>query len=192
MAVRDTIQVGDPRLKAPNKSVTNVRDSKVKRVVQDLIDTMVKNDLIGMAAPQIGENYKIFITHPRKTEARPKDITDVLRVYINPKIVYESSEETIIYEGCGSVVGIFGPVKRSKVVSVEATDLRGKKFQLKADGLLARVIHHEMDHLKGIEFIQKVYDYALLKNKEFYLKDIKMSSMQIENSKIALVKYRKL
>ena len=65
MAVRKTLQIGDPRLKNENRTIKNFNDIKVKEVIKDLRDTMIKNDLIGLAAPQIGYNYKIFITQPR-------------------------------------------------------------------------------------------------------------------------------
>lgn len=187
MSVRETIQVGDPRLKAKNKPITAFNDPIVKRVVKDLIDTTRGTDLlIGLSGPQIGENYKIFVTEPRKTKFRTGDQVDELRVYICPKIIYRSAEKTIIYEGCGSFLNgqLFGPVKRPKEITVEAINQVGKKFRLTCDGILARVIQHEYDHLDGIEFIEKIYDYKKLMNVDFYLKDIKNSKEQNEASVI--------
>jgi len=159
MAVIKTIQIGDPRLKVENVVVKDFSDLKVKKVIEDLKDTMIKNDLIGMAAPQIGYNYKIFITQPRKTKARKLLKGDKLRIYINPKIVKSSREQNIIYEGCGSVLNgnLFGPVERPKEITIEAYDEEGEKFQIRCDGILARVIQHENDHMVGIEFTEKKY-----------------------------------
>lgn len=184
MATRDTIQIGDPRLKAPNRTVEKFDDPTVNRVIQDLIDTMRANELIGMAAPQIGENWKIFVTEPRETKFRTADQVDMLRVYINPIILNSSKEESIIYEGCGSVLKgqLFGPVKRPKKINIEAFDQKGKKFRLICDGILARVIQHEYDHLNGIEFTEKIFDYRKLMSVDFYLKDIKKSPGQIKAS----------
>src|SRR3989344_5875941 len=165
MTVRKTIQIGDPILKAKNKEIKNFKDPKVKKVIRDLTDTMVKLQLIGMAAPQIGKNYKIFITQPRKTKARNLLFKDELRVYINPKITKFSKEKVVIWEGCGCVGNedkFFGPVTRPKEITVEAYDEKGEKFQIRCDGILARVIEHEMDHLDGIEFIEKVDNYKKL------------------------------
>ncbi|PIU36280.1 peptide deformylase [Candidatus Shapirobacteria bacterium CG07_land_8_20_14_0_80_39_18] len=186
MATRDTLQIGDLRLKAPNKTVEKFTDSSVKQVIQDLIDTMRANELIGMAAPQIGENWKIFVTEPRETKFRMADQVDILRVYINPIILNSSKEESIIYEGCGSVLNgqLFGPVKRPKEITIEAFDQEGKKFRLTCDGILARVIQHEYDHLNGIEFTEKIFDYRKLVSVDFYLKDIKKSPEQIKDSMI--------
>lgn len=191
MAIRDTIQIGDPRLKAPNKTIERFDDPIVGQVVQDMIDTMRTNELIGIAAPQIGENYCVFVTEPRETKFRTADQIDELRVYLNPKIVEVSSEETIGFEGCGSLLNgqLFGPVKRPKIITIEAFDQNNKKFRLKCDGVLARVIQHEYDHLCGVEFIEKIFDYRKLMTVDFYIKDIKSSPEQIQASLIKLKEF---
>jgi peptide deformylase len=194
MAVRETLQIGDPKLKAKNKIVTNLKNKKVLQVIKDLHDTMIDNDLIGMAAPQIGENYKIIITQPRKTKARKLAKGDKLRVYINPVITNYSKTENIIYEGCGSIShgNIFAPVKRPKEITIEATNEIGMKFTLTCDGILARVIQHEYDHLSGIEFTEKIMDVKLILDRVFYLKKIRNSRAQISAGKITKVDYREL
>ncbi|MDP2874369.1 MAG: peptide deformylase [bacterium] len=188
MAVRDILQIGDPRLKAKNKVVTNHKSQRVQRVLKDLVDTMLSNELVGIAAPQIGENYQILVTEPRKTELRATDQTDKLRLYLNPKIIQFSKQKNVIYEGCGSVVHaeLFGPVQRPKRITIEADDGKGKKFRLECDGLLARVIQHEYDHLSGIEFTEKIINYKKLTSLAFYLKEIKNSPAQTKASKITI------
>lgn len=140
---------------------------------------------MGIAAPQIGENFKIFVTEPRETEFRTKDQADELRIFINPRIIEESAEKIIIYEGCGSV-------GRSKVFGIEASDEKGEKFLVKCDGLLSRVIQHENDHLQGIEFIEKVSDYTKLVSPETYGLKIKDSVEQLTNSIITIKEVTKL
>jgi len=188
MAVKDILQLGNPKLKAKNKVISDFSGPQLQQVVQDLIDTMHKNDLVGIAAPQIGQNYQIIVTEPRQTKTRTADQSDELRVYLNPKIINYSRQTSIIYEGCGSVVHgeLFGPVSRPQQITIEAFDLRQHKFQLKCNGLLARVIQHEYDHLSGIEFTEKITDYSKLLNREFYLKKIKFSPAQIRFSRITL------
>lgn len=188
MAVRKTLQIGDPKLKAKNTPVKEIKSTKVSKLIKDLTDTMRKNELVGIAAPQIGENYQVFITEVRKTKSRSVKEIDELRVFINPKITNFSKVENLIYEGCGSVLNgnLFGPVKRPKEIIVEAIDKKGKRFQLKCDGLLARVIQHEYDHLNGIEFTEKVSDYKKLMDYEHYKKYIRKSPLQVANSKITL------
>lgn len=180
LMVRDTLQIGDPRMKAANQTVTDVNDSKIKQVIQDLVDTMHQNELVGMAAPQIGENFLIFVTEPRKTATRTADQADELRIYINPEVTINSDEKVVIYEGCGSVANgtLFGPVSRPKEITIQARGSEGKMFELTTDGLLGRVIQHEYDHLSGIEFTEKILDYKMLMDVEIYMRDIKNSPEQ--------------
>ncbi|EKD80745.1 MAG: hypothetical protein ACD_40C00018G0002 [uncultured bacterium] len=169
MGVRDTIQVGNPILKSKNLGITDFSDPKIKQVIIDLIDTMHDQDLIGMAAPQI------YVTEPRETATRPKDQSDDLRVYINPKIINCSEEKVEIWEGCGCAANgsLFAPVIRPKIITVEATDQDGSIFQITADGILGRVIQHEQDHMIGVEFVEKISDYSRLMSKESYIQLIK-------------------
>ena len=191
MAVRDTIQLGHPNLKAVNQKITNFSDPKLSQLIEDLKDTMYKVGLIGIAAPQIGENYMVFVTEPRQTDIRPADQADKFRVYINPEIVYESGEQVLIWEGCGSVAsaGVFGSVTRPKIIEVEACDIQGKKFRFKVDGILGRVIQHEMDHLNGVEFIEIVDDIKQLKSRDFYTKDEKFRPEHVVAQKITIKEY---
>jgi peptide deformylase len=194
MATCDVLQIGDPKLKAKNKRVENTKNPLIKNVIQGLIDTMRTNGLVGIAAPQIGENYHIFVTEPRKTETRAKDQTDELRVYINPTITYFSKAKSIIYEGCGSVMhgDFFAPVQRPKQISIEAYDKDMKKFTLVCDGLLARVIQHEYDHLSGVEFTEKIHDYSKILCREFYMKGIKKSRVQMVASEITVKRFSQI
>jgi len=191
MAIRKTLQIGDLALKASNAKITNFKSKELKQLIKDLTDTMHENKLIGMASPQLGENFLVFITEPRMTKYRTADQADDLRVYINPKIVSSSKEEVIIYEGCGSVLNaqLFGPVSRPKEVTIEAFDQDGKKFRYITDGVLARVIQHEYDHLLGIEFTQKVSDYSKLMSVDYYRERVANLDDQINNSVITLKKF---
>lgn len=188
MAVRETIQIGHPALKAKNKKIVDFSDPKLQQLIQDLTDSMTAAGLIGMAAPQIAENYQVFITEPRETTTRPKEQADELRVFINPKIVAQSKEEVIIYEGCGSVLNgqLFGPVSRPRQITIEAFNLAGKKFRFTADGILGRVIQHEYDHMFGVEFLEKVSDYKKLLTDKYYVERIKSDPEHMEASKITV------
>jgi peptide deformylase len=193
MAIRKLIEAGNPILKSKNLKIVDFKSPKTKKLVKDLKDTMYETGLVGIAAPQIGQNFMAFVTHPRNTKSRKLPKTDKLRVYLNPKIIYESEKKTVIYEGCGSLLSeLFGPVSRAKEVEVEALDEKGNKFRLKCDGLLARVILHEMDHLRGIEFIEKVSDYRKVITGTCYRKTIRNSKEQKENSKITKIEVTEL
>lgn len=186
MEGKQVLQIGDPRLKAENRKVTDIKSPQTAKILKDLIKTMRVNELIGIAAPQIGINYRIFVTEPRKTKFRKGDQVDNLRVYINPKIINYSEQKNLIYEGCGSVVygKLFGPVIRPKDIIIEALDENGQKFKLFCDGILARVIQHEYDHLKGVEFTEKISDYTKIMEEYFYIKYIKNSPAQRQASVI--------
>lgn len=193
MAVKKVIQVGHPSLKARNKTIKSFTSVKLKKLIKDLKDTMYEAGLVGIAAPQIAENYMIFVTHPRNTKARKLPKTDKFRVYINPKLTYLSQKKNIIYEGCGSVVdgALFGPVKRPREVEVSAYDQTGKHFSLRCDGILARIIQHETDHLQGKEFITKVLDYRKMMVHEYYVKNIRDSKKQKDASRITKIEYKR-
>ena len=174
MPARPILQLGDPRLSRKTKLLA-VGSPKTKKLVRDLIDTMQTTGLIGIAAPQIGESYRIFVTEVRKTKTRPGNATDKLRVFINPEIVNQSSQKVPLYEGCGSVAEglVFGPVKRSKAVTVRAFNEAGELFELRCNGLLARVILHEYDHLEGIEFLERMDNIKKLVGREYYEENIR-------------------
>lgn len=188
MAVRQTIQIGHPSLKAANEEIKNFDDSNLKQLIVDLKDSMYDAGLIGIAAPQIAENYQVFITEPRETETRSKDESDEFRVFINPKIVDQSEDEVVIYEGCGSVLNgkLFGPVKRSASITIEAFSENGRKFQFTSDGILGRVIQHEYDHMEGIEFLEKIQDYKKMMTVEYYVELVKSNPEHIEASTITI------
>lgn len=173
MAIKPTAEIGSEVIRSVATEVEKVTGAKVRKIVTDLTDTMRATNLVGMAAPQIGVASRIFVTEVRKTLLR-KDISklDPLRVFINPKITKVSKTMVEDYEGCGSVAAgsLFGLVKRPETVSVRATDVHGKEFELETSGLLARIIQHEIDHLNGVCFIDKVTDTKKLLGRNEYIK----------------------
>ncbi len=174
MIIKNIVQIGNPLLSQKSKSIKKIDTSETKRVIKNLVDSLRHHDLIGIASSQIGEKLRIFVTEVRRTVYRdPRDV-DELRIYINPKIVWSSKKEIIIYEGCGSVAyaKLFAPVRRPEKIVIEVLDEKGNKFQLKAGGLLSRVIQHEYDHLDGIEFTEKITDIKKIMSSEEYMKMI--------------------
>lgn len=172
MIIKSITQVGNPIIRKKSKNVKLITSPMVKKIIKDLTDSMRNANLVGMAAPQIGYNLRIFVTEIRTTTLRKTKELDKLRVFINPKIIDLSKKKILGYEGCGSVAssGIFGKVSRFTQITVSATDENNKKFEYTAKGLLARVIQHEFDHLEGVVFLDKVFDKKSLKSKEEYIK----------------------
>jgi len=172
MIVENVIQIGSPILRAKNKTVSNVEEKNVVETIQNLTDSMRHYNLVGMAAPQIGANLKMFVTEIRKTPTRKAEMIDQLRFFINPKIIWKSKKEVVMFEGCGSVAdgNLFGPVKRPEKIVIRAINENGEKIKLKASGLLSRVIQHEYDHLVGVEFVEKIIDMKKIMSKSEYIK----------------------
>lgn len=171
MSVEKTVQIGTPVVRTRTKEVWNIKNAEVRRTIADLVDTMRGTNLVGMAAPQIGAGLRIFVSEIRETKFRNDLVPDELRIFVNPIITKRSKRMTDGYEGCGSVThaGLFGPVRRHASVEVTASDANGKPFTLKAEGMLARIVQHELDHLNGTLFIDKVDTNKLL-DRDIYLK----------------------
>ncbi len=176
MSIKPTTQIGDPVIRATAKQVSDVTDKVVQKAIDDLTDSMRAVNLVGMAAPQIGVGLRIFVTEIRKTKFR-KNINelDPLRVFINPRIIKKSKKIVAGYEGCGSVAhaDLFGAVPRPDAVTVSAFDQNGFAFTLTAKGLLARVIQHELDHLDGKVFLDRVKDTRSLRSGDEHIKSNK-------------------
>ena len=156
MAVKHTVQVGNKIIRAKAKMASNVKTKEVRKTVVDLVDSMRHHELVGMAAPQIGQSLRIFVTEIKETKVRKGEV-DPLRVFINPKLLSVSKKQALGWEGCGSVASgeLFALVRRPTTVVIEAINQKGEKFKLSAKNLLARVIQHELDHLDGIIFTDK-------------------------------------
>jgi len=185
MAVTDVVQLGEEILREKASEVDLTNKELIKLVFNDLRDTMRQAGLVGLAAPQVGEGVRMFVTELRETPDR-SGIHDEQRVYINPEIVEMSDDEVEIYEGCGSIVEgqLFGPVNRSKVVTVEAFDIEGKRFRLKTDGILGRVILHEYDHLEGVLFTDLVEDVKRLVGSGYYRRVVKPKMARVSEVRV--------
>ncbi len=148
MAIKKVLRYGDPILRTPSKEVHKV-SKKVQELVNDLMDTMYAQNGVGLAAPQIGVNQRVFVVDVSTGDEPLNPI-----VFINPKIIKKSGA-CRSHEGCLSFPEAFTDVKRYANVMIKAMDRKGKSFVLEAkDGtLLARCIQHEFDHLDGVLFI---------------------------------------
>jgi peptide deformylase len=148
MAIRKILVYGDETLRTPSKEVHKV-SSKIKTLVKDLRDTMYSANGVGLAAPQIGENLRVFVIDVADEDAPPNPI-----VFINPKIIKKEGAVNS-YEGCLSFPEAYTNVRRYANVKVKAMDSSGRSFVLEATGgsLLARAIQHEFDHLDGVLFV---------------------------------------
>ncbi|RPH46911.1 MAG: peptide deformylase [Burkholderiales bacterium] len=146
MAVLDILRYPDARLHKVASPVATV-DDRIRRLVQDMADTMYAAPGIGLAATQVDVHERVIVIDTSETK-------DDLLVLINPEIVASGGEKKTYEEGCLSVPGIYDDVERAGRITVRALDVRGETFELEAEGLLAVCIQHEMDHLQGKVFVQ--------------------------------------
>ena len=141
MAIRNVVKKGDEVLKKVSRPVEKF-DEKLWELLDDMAETMYKNEGVGLAAPQVGILRRVV----------PIDTGEGLIELVNPQII-ESSGEQKDYEGCLSCPNEFGIVKRPMKVTVSAQDRNGNTFTRSGEGLLARAFCHELDHLDGILFL---------------------------------------
>ena len=144
MAVRDLVRYPDPILRQQAKSIPKV-DKALKTLIDDMASAMREEHGAGLAANQVGVLQKILVY----------DDGNGLGILINPKIVSSEGEQVGI-EGCLSVPGLQGEVRRAEKIVVKGVDATGKNVRIKAEGFLARILQHEIDHLAGKLFLDRV------------------------------------
>ncbi len=147
MALRKILSDNHSSLRTPAREVTKI-NSGVLRLLDDMIETMREASGVGLAANQVGVSKRIIIANAGE------DGEDNIVELINPRCDRAEGEEVGL-EGCLSVPGAYGEVSRAAEISVRALNREGKEFAIQADGLLARILQHEMDHLEGILFTDK-------------------------------------
>ena len=142
MTVRDIRVLPDPVLRQKAKKVTRI-DKSVQQLIDDMIETMRAAPGVGLAAPQVGVSLRIAVIEMPGME---------VMVLINPEIVKRQGERSVP-EGCLSVPGYHGEIKRSVWVKVKAQDRQGRNIRLKGEDLLAQVLEHEIDHINGVLYV---------------------------------------
>ena len=162
MTIRQILTEPDPKLRIKSKSVTKV-DKEIKNLMKDMLETMYAAPGIGLAAIQIGVDKRIVVIDISKGP-EPKNPM----YFVNPEIVWTSDTKCIFEEGCLSLPQQFAEIERPEQCHVKYLDQNGKEQLLKADGLLATCIQHEIDHLNGVLFI----DYLSKLKKSFILKKL--------------------
>ena len=150
MAKLDIIIAPDPRLKLKCKPVAKV-DAKVARLMDDMLETMYAAPGIGLAAPQVGVTQRIIVLDVAREDEKPA----LIRM-ANPELVWVSDEDVTYNEGCLSLPEHYADVARPKAIRVRYLDHQNEIRELKAEGLLATCIQHEMDHLDGVLFVDHI------------------------------------
>ncbi|MDB5643373.1 MAG: peptide deformylase [Hyphomicrobiales bacterium] len=147
MAILSIIEIPDPRLKLVSEPVAQV-DAAVRRLMDDMIETMYDAPGIGLAAIQVAVSKRVLVLDVAREDEKAQPL-----FIANPEIVWSSEELNVYQEGCLSIPDYYEDVERPKQVRVRYLDRDGKQQLLEADGLLATCVQHEIDHLNGVLFI---------------------------------------
>ncbi len=152
MPVRPILTSAEPVLRTKAKKLKKI-DSGTQKLIDDMIETMEEAPGVGLAAPQVGVSLRVIVIETPEDEEDPQGGTALQ--LINPEILKQDGQQ-VGEEGCLSIPGYVGIVKRSMNVTVRGMNRRGKEVQVKATGVLARVLQHEIDHLDGVLFTDRL------------------------------------
>lgn len=147
MAIRKILEFGEPILEQKAKRVRNF-DAELKKLADDMLETMRKSCGVGLAAPQVGVPIRLTVIEIPDEEPL---------ILVNPEVVEQIGQRQVT-EGCLSYPGFSGETMRSEMVKVKAFDLNGEKIKIRADELLAQALEHEIDHLNGILYTDRLID----------------------------------
>ena len=150
MALRHIITLPDPKLRLISRPLERVDDS-VRKLLDDMVDTMHEAPGIGLAAIQIAEPLRLVVVDLAKKDEPPQPLQ-----FINPEIVWSADDRSIYEEGCLSIPEYYEEVERPASVRTRFIDRDGKQQEIVAEGLLATVLQHEIDHLDGVLFIDHI------------------------------------
>ena len=157
MSILKVAKIGHPILCKKATKVEKIPDLSINKLVKDMSETMIDAKGIGLAAPQVHVSKQIIVfRNPELEDSKKKTIE--ITVLINPKILNFSDETEDDWEGCLSIPGLSGLVKRHSKIIYEGLDLNGNIIKKEAKGLHARVVQHELDHLKGIIYLNRLAD----------------------------------
>lgn len=173
--IRPICRMGNPILRKITREVPKniLKTKEFGQVLEDLLDSMKHYGGIGIAAPQIGIDYQLALIELEGINRYGEEFNLPLTVFINPRIEYLTTETQGFWEGCLSVPGLRGYVERPEKVKVNYLDREGKEQELVAAGFLATVLQHELDHLNGILYIDKIKDSKHLSYQEEFDEFIK-------------------
>lgn len=162
MAVLDIVRLGDPRLRVKCAPVRRF-DARLARLAADMVETMRQSQGVGLAAPQVGVAERLIVVEMRKEDFEDDPQAGKLYVVVNPEIVRDRGDRIADDEGCLSIPGFVGEIDRPDQVTVRGFDVSGKPVRIKAYDFLARIFLHEIDHLDGILFIDRIVDLSKLR-----------------------------
>ena len=156
MKILDIAELGNPILRCQAQAIEKVTEPKILQLIDDLITTAKSNNGVGIAAPQVSESYRLFIVASRPTIRYPRAPKMNPTAIINPTIISYSEEKAKDWEGCLSVPGLRGLVPRYRAIEVEYTTIAGDRVRKIFTDFIARIFQHELDHLDGLVFLDRL------------------------------------
>lgn len=168
--IREICRMGHPVLRkvASEVSAKELASDDFRRLILDMRDSMKHHGGIGIAAPQIGISLQVAIIELPSVNRYGEEVHLPFTVFINPKLEFLTDEKQGFWEGCLSVPGLRGFVERPKKLRVTYLDEQGESQELIAEGFLATVVQHELDHLFGVLYVDRLKDISLLTYQEEY------------------------
>jgi peptide deformylase len=156
MALRKIVTLPEPVLRRKAHTITKV-DKNLQTLIDDMVETMRDAPGVGLAAPQIGLSERLIVVeyYEREEDEEKEDAPKKVWAVLNPEIIKASDEKLLGVEGCLSIPGLVGEVERHTTIQVKGLNRHGKPMKIKAEGWLARIFQHEIDHLNGVLFTDR-------------------------------------
>lgn len=168
--ILEIIQLGHPVLRSQAQNVDNIHSPQVQKLIDNLLATVIAANGVGIAAPQVASRDRLFIVASRPNPRYPNAPQMQPTAMINPQILANSSELVTGWEGCLSIPGIRGLVPRYQAIEVEYSDRTGKLHKQQLTDFVARIFQHELDHLDGIVFVDRLKSTQNLITEQEYQK----------------------
>jgi len=178
MALREIITTENPVLRRKAKKVAKITPA-LRVLAEDMLETMRQAPGIGLAAPQVAKSVRLFVAEIEESQEHPG--SGKTYIVFNPEYVFKSDELVDGVEGCLSIPGWAGEVTRHEQVVIKGLDKQGNRIRIEAKGLLARVFQHEIDHLDGVLFTDRISD----PEKIWPIKEGEEESTELEHTRVA-------
>lgn len=173
MPIRPVLTIGNPLLRQIARDLTpeEIRSPEFRALLDDMVETMHHEEGIGIAAPQVGESLQVAVIEvDTESERYPGQEAFGLQVFVNPRITPLDDEEQGFWEGCLSVPNLRGYVERPRRIRVDYLDLNAEPCTVEVEGFLATVFQHELDHLQGVLYVDRIRDLTKLATIDDYLR----------------------
>ncbi len=165
--LRQIAQLGQPVLREQTRAIVNPRDPAIQALIDDMLATVADANGVGIAAPQVYEPLSLFIVASRPNPRYPHAPEMEATAMLNPELLWASTETEAGWEGCLSVPGIRGLVRRNHRIRIRYLTRTGEVREEEYEGFLARVFQHEFDHINGLVFLDRVDSRDLVSEKEY-------------------------